>query len=69
MMNWSGGMGGAGWVLMSVFWVVAIVAIVWAVMALLGRHEIDRPEQGSLVGEPARELSGQPEIDELNLAG
>ncbi|HEY8645383.1 MAG TPA: hypothetical protein VIL77_05835 [Gaiellaceae bacterium] len=52
MMNWSGGMGAAGWVLMSVFWVVLIVAIVWAMAALFGRNDrsnsatiADRPEE------------------------
>jgi putative membrane protein len=51
-MNWSGGMGAAGWVLMSVFWVVLIAAIVWAMAALFGRTErssgatiADRPEE------------------------
>ena len=34
-------MGAAGWVLMSVLWVILIVAIVWAVAALFGRA--DRP--------------------------
>ena len=51
-MNWSGGMGAAGWVLMSVFWVVLIAAIVWAMAALFGGNErssraaiADRPEE------------------------
>ena len=51
MMNWSGGMGAAGWVLMSVLWVVLIAVIVWAMAALLGRTDrsggatiADRPE-------------------------
>ncbi len=39
MMNWSGGMGAAGWVLMSVFWVILIAAIVWALASLFGRGE------------------------------
>ena len=41
MMSWSGGMGAAGWVLMSVLWVVLIAAIVWGLAALFGRA--DRP--------------------------
>ena len=52
MMNWSGGMGATGWVLMSIFWVVLIVAIVWAMTALFGGNErsnsaatADRPEE------------------------
>ena len=51
-MNWSGGMGAAGWVLMSVFWVVLIAAIVWAMAALFGRNDrssgttsADRPDE------------------------
>ena len=39
MMNFSGGMGAAGWVLMSVIWVVLIAAIVWAIAALFGRND------------------------------
>ena len=52
MMNWSGGMGAEGWVLMSVLWVVLIAAIVWAMAALFGRNDrsgnatiADRPEE------------------------
>lgn len=51
-MNWSGGMGAAGWVLMSVIWVVLIAVIVWAMAALFGRNDrssgatiADRPEE------------------------
>ena len=52
MMNGSG-MDAAGWVLMSVLWVILIVAIVWAVAALFGRGErsgsvastAERPEE------------------------
>ena len=54
MMNGYGGMGGAGWVLMSVFWVVAIVAIIWAVMALLGRN--DRPVVGAAISERPEDI-------------
>ena len=39
MMNFSGGMGAAGWVLMPVIWVVLIGAIVWAIAALFGRND------------------------------
>ena len=39
MMNFSGGMGAAGWVLMPVIWVVLIAAIVWAIAALFGRND------------------------------
>jgi putative membrane protein len=34
MDGWDGGMGVAGWLLMSVFWVALIAAIVWAVANL-----------------------------------
>lgn len=38
MMNgWYGGMGAGGWILMSVFWVVLVALVVWAVASLLGR--------------------------------
>lgn len=50
MMNWSGGMGAAGWVLMSVFWVVLIAAIVWAMTALFGRN--DRPSGVTIAERP-----------------
>lgn len=40
MMNgWNGGMGAAGWVFMSLFWVLLLVVIVWAAAQLFpGRH-------------------------------
>lgn len=34
MGDWDGGMGVAGWLLMTVFWVVLLAAIVWAVASL-----------------------------------
>jgi putative membrane protein len=34
MGDWDGGMGAAGWLLMTVFWVVLLGAIVWAVANL-----------------------------------
>ena len=34
MGDWDGGMGGAGWLLMTVFWVVLLAAVVWAVANL-----------------------------------
>ncbi|MGZ8715625.1 MAG: SHOCT domain-containing protein [Gaiellaceae bacterium] len=54
MMNWSGGMGAAGWVLMSVFWVVLIAAIVWALAALFGRG--DRSGGGAAISERPEEI-------------
>ena len=46
MMN-GNGMDAAGWVLMSVLWVILIVAIVWAVAALFGRGERSGPAASS----------------------
>lgn len=54
MMNWSGGMGAAGWVLMSVFWVILIAAIVWALAALFGRG--DRSAGGVAIAERPEEI-------------
>lgn len=34
MMDWGGGMGGGAWLFMSVFWILLIVAVVWAVASL-----------------------------------
>jgi len=50
MMNWSGGMGPAAWVFMSVLWVILIAAIVWAVAALFGRA--DRSGTASMAERP-----------------
>ncbi len=37
MMSWTGEMGTASWVLMSIAWVTLIAAVVWAVAALSSR--------------------------------
>lgn len=50
MMNWSGGMGTAGWVLMSIACVILIAAVVWAVATLFGRA--DRPGAASIAERP-----------------
>lgn len=34
MGGWNGGMGAAGWILMSGFWIVLVALVVWAVAAL-----------------------------------
>lgn len=34
MMDWNGGMDGGAWVLMTVFWVILIAAVVWALVSL-----------------------------------
>ncbi|MHB8469102.1 MAG: SHOCT domain-containing protein [Gaiellaceae bacterium] len=54
MMNWSGGMGAAGWVLISVLWVVLIAVIVWAVAAIFGRG--DRSGGGVAISERPEEI-------------
>jgi len=43
-------MGAAGWMLMSVLWVILIAAVVWAVAALLGRA--DRPGAAAIAERP-----------------
>ena len=53
MMNGSG-MDAAGWVLMSVLWVILIVAIVWAVAALFGRA--DRPGTSASIAERPEDI-------------
>jgi putative membrane protein len=51
MMNWYGGMGAAGWLTMSVLWVIVIAVVVWAVASLFSRGEragsdlTERPEE------------------------
>jgi putative membrane protein len=47
-------MGAAGWVLMSVFWVVLIAAIVWALAALFGRG--DRSAAGAAISDRPEEI-------------
>ena len=54
MMNWSGGMGAGGWVLMSVLWVVLIAAIVWGLASLFGRGE--RSGDGAAISERPEEI-------------
>lgn len=41
MNGWYGGMGAGGWIVMSVFWVVLVALVVWAVANLLGRGSRD----------------------------
>lgn len=41
MGDWDGGMGGAGWLLMTVFWVVLLAAVVWAVANLFPTRRDD----------------------------
>jgi putative membrane protein len=43
MMDGWGGMGGAGWFLMTVFWVGLIAAIIWAVANLFPRRTSSEP--------------------------
>ena len=39
MMNWPGGIGTAGWVVMAVLCVALIAALVWAIAAFVGRSD------------------------------
>jgi len=48
------GMGGGGWVLMSVFWIVVVAVIVWAIVRLVP----SRTDDG---GEPRRAADEPPE--------
>lgn len=43
MDGWDGGMGVAGWFLMTLLWVVLIAAIVWAVANLFPGRGADEP--------------------------
>lgn len=52
MDGWDGGMGGAGWLLMTVFWVAAIAAIVWAVANLFP----SRPAGSTVMQERPEEI-------------
>jgi putative membrane protein len=58
MMNgWQGGMGAGGWVLMSLFWIVLLVAIVWAVTQLFPRRDERRTlADGSASNERAEDI-------------
>lgn len=44
MDGWYGGMDGGGWILISLLWIVLVVAIVWAVAQLLPRSGRREPE-------------------------
>lgn len=50
MGDWDGGMGAAGWLLMTVFWVALLAVIVWAVIAVVPPRRVgsegppERPE-------------------------
>jgi putative membrane protein len=52
MMNgWNGGMGAAGWLFMSLFWVLLLVVIVWAAAQLFpGRREPVATATGPALG-------------------
>jgi putative membrane protein len=68
MMNgFNDGMNAGGWVVMSVFWVVLIAAIVWAVAALSSRND-RRAGSGGLLERPEEALdrrlaSGEIDVD------
>ena len=52
MDGWDGGMGGAGWLLMTVFWVAVVAAIVWAVANLFP----SRRDGSTVMPEPPEEI-------------
>lgn len=37
MMGYAGGMGGAGWILMGLFWIALIVFIAWMVVSVIAQ--------------------------------
>lgn len=57
MMNgWNGGMGAAGWLFMSLFWVLLLVVIVWAAAQLFpGRRETVATATGPVLAPKAAE--------------
>ena len=49
MDGWDGGMSGAGWLFMTVFWIALLAVVVWAVASLFPRSDgrqgtAERPE-------------------------
>ena len=46
------GMGAGGWVLMSVFWIVLVAVIVWAIVRLVSSRTDDVREPRRAVAEP-----------------
>ena len=54
MMDWYGGMGAGWWIFMVLFWVVLVVAIVWAMTRLFPRgpgreHEQREPDEAQAI--------------------
>lgn len=66
MMNWSEGMGTTGWVLMSVFWMILIVAVAWAAATWFGRA--DRPGVAVIAERPQEILDRRLASGEIDAA-
>ena len=52
MYGWDGGMSTIGWIFMTLFWVLLIVAIVWAIARLLPAQRETRESGGQAPPEP-----------------
>ena len=73
MMNGiNGGMGAAGWLFMSLFWVLLLVVIVWATTQLFpGRHDsvpATGPSPEPPAGQPRQILDRRLASGEIDLA-
>ena len=65
MNNWQGSMSAAGWVVMSVLWVMLIALVVWAVASLFPRGGGDRSD---LAERPEEILDRRLAAGEIDMA-
>lgn len=65
MDGWDSGMSAAGWILMSVFWVMLVALVVWAAANLLGRGDrrLERVDMGERPEEILDRRLASGEID------
>ena len=73
MNGWNGGMGAAGWLFMSLFWVLLLVVIVWAAAQLFpGRRDSAAPAAGPSteppLGQPRQILDRRLASGEIDVA-